>query len=54
MPLMAVSVLFFKHYMYMKMRTRLPIVDIHVKGILFLNKRYIKGVPVMLKWYMKG
>ena len=24
-----------------------------MKGILFLNKRYIKGVLFLLKWYIK-
>ena len=25
-----------------------------MKGVPFLNKRYIKGVPSLAKWYIKG
>ena len=37
---------------YVKMRTRLPKVGM-LKGYFF-NKRYIKGVTFMPKWYIKG
>ena len=25
-----------------------------MKGVRFLNKKYIKGVPFLPKWYIKG